>query len=629
MVFGLLRLMILRLLCPLVHLMVALAAVLWLPAAVMAQSRLVDVATVSGHDGVSVYLDYVEQGTSSYTIEDMLEDLRESRIPWQENHAGNPGFGFDQHPFWFRMRVVNPEQKPLDRLLEIRNPVLDEVLFYQVDAEGFIVNLAQTGDREPTSERPFFHHNLILPFRVPAGETHTLFFRVTTSGAMEFPLEMWTPRAFQERDQFQLLLFGGLFGVLLVMGAYNFFVYTLFRDVSLLYYGGYAVGLMLFLATMYGFSNQYFWPDSLWWREHALLLIIPLTLFCAIMFTASFLQLEQAYPYLTVLIRAGASVCILLALLAPVVDYAVLIRLLAALIFPVCMLAIVLGVHRWRNGYQPARYFILAWTVFLLAISYYSLAKFGIFELSPQSEHAVQWGAMLEMVLFAFALADRLDSQRRGFVKAQNKALELQRIVNEQLEQRVEERTLELRGTMDELEQANQRLQALTMQDGLTGIYNRRYFDDKLLAEWQRAIRNRESLALLLIDIDHFKDFNDRHGHLAGDECLRRVAQVIRSTITRPSDAAARYGGEEFAVILPDTTAEGAVHVAENIRQSLQQVRINLENGVTQVSVSIGAAAVVPSEARSPQDLVASADSALYQAKAAGRNRTVCAADQL
>lgn len=629
MVFGVLRLIILRLLTSFVHLMAAWVVASCLSAAAIAQPRLVDVATVSGHVGVSVYLDYVEQGKASYTIEDMLEDLHQNRIPWQQNHAGNPGFGFDRHPFWFRLQVVNPESKPLDRLLEIRNPVLDEVLFYQVDGEGFIVNLAQTGDREPTSERPFFHHNLILPIRVPAGETHTLFFRVTTGGAMEFPLELWTPRAFQERDQFQLLLFGGLFGVLLVMGAYNFFVYTLFRDVSLLYYGGYALGLMLFLATMHGFSNQYFWPESLWWRENALLLIIPLTLFCAVMFTASFLQLERAYPYLTILIRAGASICILLALLAPVVDYAVLIRLLAALIFPVCMLAIVLGVHRWRNGYQPARYFILAWTVFLLAISYYSLAKFGIFELSLLSEHAVQWGAVLEMVLFAFALADRLDSQRRGFVKAQNKALELQRIANEQLEQRVEERTLELRGTMDELEQANQRLQALTMQDGLTGIYNRRYFDDKLLAEWQRAIRNRESLALLLIDIDHFKDFNDRHGHLAGDECLRRVAQVIRSTITRPSDAAARYGGEEFAVILPDTTAEGAVHVAENIRQSLQQVRINLENGVTQVSVSIGAAAVVPREGRSPQDLVASADSALYQAKAAGRNRTVCAADQL
>lgn len=595
------------------------------PLSAQTQARVVDTAFVAAHDNVSMFLDYVAQDRTSFTIEDMLDDQRNPRIPWRQNHSQTPGFGFDTHPFWFRLVVTNSAQKAVDRLLEIRNPVLDEVLFYQIDAEGFIVNLAQTGDSGPTGERPFFHHNLILPFRIPAAETHTLYFRVTTSGAMEFPVDLWTPKAFQERDQLQLLFYGGLFGILLVMGAYNFFIYTLFRDFSLVYYAGYAVGLMLFLASMHGFANQYLWPDSSWWRMHSLLIIIPVTLYCAMMFTASFLQLRKAYPFMSGLVRVGTTLCIGLLLLVPFVDYAILIRLLAALVFPVCMLAIVLGVHRWLNGYQPARYFILAWTVFLLAISYYSLAKFGIFELTAVSEYAVQWGAVLEMVLFAFALADRLDSQRRSFVKAQGKALELQRVVNEQLEHRVGERTRELRDAMDELEQANRRLQALTMQDGLTGIHNRRFFDDRLAAEWQRAARNRESLALLLIDIDFFKDFNDKYGHLAGDECLRRVAQVIVNTITRPSDSAARYGGEEFAVVLPDTSAEGAVHVAENIRRSLQQIRISLEGGMTQVSVSIGVAAVVPDEARSPQDLVASADQALYQAKSSGRNRTHCA----
>lgn len=588
-------------------------------------ARVVDVAFISTSENVSVFLDYLPQAQQRYTIDELLADQRAPYLPWRRNTTGNPGFGFNTHSHWFRLVVANDSQRFVDRLLEIRNPVLDEVLFYQVDAEGNVVNLAQTGDGGPISERPFFHHNLILPMRVPAAQTHYLYFRVTTSGALEFPLDMWSPRAFQERDQLQLLFFGGLFGILIAMGLYNFFIYTLFRDLSLLYYAGYALGLMLFLASMYGFANQYLWPDNAWWRAHSLLIIIPVTLFCAIMFTASFLQLRNAYPYMNTVVRLGAGICVVLLLLVFVVEYALLIRVLAALVFPVCMLAIVLGVHRWLNGYQPARYFILAWIVFLLAISYYSLAKFGVFELSSMSENAVQWGAVLEMVLFAFALADRLDSQRRSFVKAQGKALELQRMANEQLEVSVAERTQKLRQAMDELAGANLRLQALTMQDGLTAIYNRRYFDEKMETEWQRALRSKESLALLLIDIDFFKDFNDRYGHLAGDECLKQVAQVIDNTITRPSDAVARYGGEEFVVVLPDTTGDGAFHVAENIREAMAGVSIKVEAGVAKVSVSIGVAAVVPSESLSPQALLNSADQALYQAKLSGRNRTYLA----
>ncbi len=584
--------------------------------------RPLDAAFVLDHANVSGYLDFMPQDTERYSIEDILEDQRNPHLQWFQNFSDSPGFGFDTHPYWFRLAISNGSQNTLDRLLEIKNPVLDEVLFYQVDGAGNIVNLAQTGDRAPTRERPFFHHNLILPLKVPPAQMHVLYFRVTTGGALELPIELWAPKAFQERDQVQLLFFGALFGILAVMGLYNFFVYTLFRDLSLLYYSGYALGLMLFLVSIHGFANQYLWPENAWLREHALLLIIPVTLYCAMMFTEAFLQLRKAYTFITGLVRVATGLCIGTLLLIPFVDYSVLIRILAACVFPVCSIAIVVSVLRWFNGYRPARYFIFAWTVFLLAISYYSLAKFGVFESSSASEYAVQWGAVLEMVLFAFALADRLDSQRRSFFKAQNKALELQRIANEELEMRVEERTQELREAMEDLEDANIRLQALTMQDGLTGIHNRRYFDETVEAEWQRSLRSRSSLALLLIDIDFFKDFNDKYGHLAGDECLKRVAQIIQDSITRPSDAVARFGGEEFVVILPDTLSDGAVHVAENIRRALHSMRVKLDEGTAQVSVSIGVATLVPDETRTPQDLIAIADQALYQAKSSGRNRT-------
>ena len=462
----------------------------------------------------------------------------------------------------------------------------------------------------------------MLPFSIKPGATHYLYFRVTTAGSLEFLLEMWAPEAFQERDQVKLLFFGALFGILVVMGLYNFFIYTLFRDESMVYYAAFSIGLMFFLSTMHGFTAQYLWADTSWLRENALVIVIPLTLFFSLMFSRHFLQLERSYPRLNQMIIGLGSLCLLLAVAAPFAGYAVLIRLNAAMVIPICLGGIVVGISRWLSGYKPARYFVIAWTAFLGAITFYALSKFGLFSRSGISEYAVQLGAVAEAVLFAFALADRMNTQRKAFEKAQAKAFELQKEANERLEASVAERTQELQAAMEELANANQRLQALSTQDGLTGIRNRRYFDEKLEREWQRSLRNQESLALLLIDIDFFKAFNDKHGHLAGDECLKLVAQVIERSLTRPSDSVARYGGEEFAVILPETDIDGAVHVAETIRRAVEQKGVEVDNETLHVTVSIGAAAQTPLPHQEQQMLIAVADQSLYLAKSAGRNRT-------
>lgn len=172
-----------------------------------------------------------------------------------------------------------------------------------------------------------------------------------------------------------------------------------------------------------------------------------------------------------------------------------------------------------------------------------------------------------------------------------------------------------------QLEEANRRLETLAKIDSLTGICNRRVFDDSLIGEWRRSARTGEVLALFLIDIDLFKDYNDRYGHQAGDECLRRVGLAIRDAIRRGADLAARYGGEEFVVILPHTEVAGARYVAEGVAEAIRALGITHDSspfGI--VTVSIGIACLVPSITRQPAELVQAADLALYRAKLAGRN---------
>ncbi|MDD5248363.1 MAG: diguanylate cyclase [Rhodocyclaceae bacterium] len=166
-------------------------------------------------------------------------------------------------------------------------------------------------------------------------------------------------------------------------------------------------------------------------------------------------------------------------------------------------------------------------------------------------------------------------------------------------------------------------LESLAHLDALTGIPNRRSFDDTLQTEWRRCQRSGQPLALLMIDIDHFKAYNDHFGHGAGDRCLAAVAALLARNLARPGDAVTRYGGEEFAVILPETKLEGAVRIAERLREGVAALAIPHAPaaGTPIVTISVGCAAAIPDEGGSPAALFALADRKLYDAKAGGRNR--------
>ncbi|MDX2213400.1 MAG: PleD family two-component system response regulator [Oculatellaceae cyanobacterium bins.114] len=188
----------------------------------------------------------------------------------------------------------------------------------------------------------------------------------------------------------------------------------------------------------------------------------------------------------------------------------------------------------------------------------------------------------------------------------------------------------ELRATMaherllkEQLEVANHKLERLASSDGLTQLANRRSFDLSLQQEWQRLIREQVPLTLVLCDIDYFKAYNDSYGHIAGDECLRQVAALLRDVVKRPADLVARYGGEEFALILPNTGLDGAIRLVEAIQTQLRRKAIahagSSVNSI--VTISMGIASAVPHAKLSPHELVDQADQALYRAKLQGRDR--------
>jgi diguanylate cyclase (GGDEF)-like protein len=275
-----------------------------------------------------------------------------------------------------------------------------------------------------------------------------------------------------------------------------------------------------------------------------------------------------------------------------------------------------LGLYIWWRGQKLAVFYVLAWTPLLLGNLLLATSKLGYVPRTFFSEVGPQIGVSVEAVLLSFALAYRINQERRQRLQAQHQALVIQREANLTLEARVQERTVELQLAKD-------RLEAISLTDGLTQVANRRQFDERLQTEWNRSLRNNQPLSFVLLDIDHFKSVNDQFGHLVGDDCLVALSAICTNEIKRSGDLLARYGGEEFGVLLPATLESGADQVAERLRQAVEGSPIHSSTLASPISLTIsaGVATMTPEQGEQPSELVRRADEALYAAKRAGRNR--------
>jgi diguanylate cyclase (GGDEF)-like protein len=233
----------------------------------------------------------------------------------------------------------------------------------------------------------------------------------------------------------------------------------------------------------------------------------------------------------------------------------------------------------------------------------------------------LSWTALSICILTSITLSLILQQQKQvknnDIDSIENQSME----EHDELESKVQERTLELNIALQELEEMNKELQKKNTLDDLTGLYNRRFYDQKIIAEYRRSRRNLTPLSLVVIDIDHFKKVNDKYGHLAGDECLVVVSTCIKKCLRRSADISCRYGGEEFCLILPETDSKGALALAEELRESIANCQINYNNTIIKLTISCGISTYLQQKNVQLEHLFLAADNALYQAKNNGRNQ--------
>ncbi len=528
-------------------------------------------------------------------------------------------FGFSPDAHWLTGEIFNNTHPDSQWVLMLESSLLDYVDLYVENEEGQVLR-HRSGDREPFSRRYLNHRFFSFPVTIEPGQRVKIALRIASESTLQVPIRLMTPTAVADRNYKGQWGLGLLYGVLLALVTYNLLLFLSLRDLTYLYYVIYVVAFMSLQLCLNGLSFQFFWPQDPTVANRALLLALPLAQMAMLQFCRSFLSLKQSAPRLDALCLALMAVMALTAVTAFFVSYGAVVRIATAFVFLSAIVVFASAIVAFRRGYKPARYFLIAWTLVILGMLAYAGVSFGLLPKVFLTTYGMQIGSATEMVLLSFALAYRM-----RVVLEENQRIEFE--ARTQMEQRVTERTGELNDALTRLEIANKVLEESSQRDGLTGVYNRRHLDLSLTKLWAEAIDKGRSLGLIVLDLDRFKQVNDQRGHMAGDDCLRQVAEVMVAALADYQNVLARFGGEEFFVLLPEIDSTDILALAESLREEIEHMEVVSEDQSFSVTASIGVASLLPGQGRTYRDLVRAADKAMYEAKNLGRNRVVAGGD--
>lgn len=524
----------------------------------------------------------------------------------------NSSFGFQRGAYWFHIAALNRNAEEPRWLLVQGFALSDRLDVYTRPRVGAGTHQAG-GDSLPFSSRAIRYRHPNFQIDLPPDQIVDIYVRVQSQSSMQVPLTLYTPSAFTELARDAQFGIGLYYGILVALFFYNLVLWLSLRDSSYFWYLLHISAFGLVLLTLNGLGFEYLWPNSPWLADHSVPLSICLAQVGMQQFARNFLGLQQRWRFGDRIGLAMIGFFVILGIAATQIPYRIATPIASAAVFVSIAWIAVETVVVLRRGYKPARLFLLAWSAFLLGTGMFAAIAFDLLPKMFITEYGVQIGSALEMLLLSVALGYRYASLRS----------ENERIVREakeQLEQKVEQRTTELRSALAQLEDAHTRLRETSQRDALTGLHNRSHFREAFEALLHRSRRQRRPLVLLMIDLDHFKQINDHHGHLVGDECLRWAAGLIAQVLIPQHALLARFGGEEFVAVLPDHDIETGARVAEALRLRLSSQPCPSRSHDIPVTASIGVHEIAPDSDMGVEAALQFADQALYLAKAEGRD---------
>lgn len=547
-------------------------------------------------------------------------------------------FGFTRGRVWLRFQIDNPLPDAQTRILDVRYFLLDNVSLhvpiasgeYQIQRNGRFY-LPDVTDRHGR----FYSFSLHLPAR----SSQVFYLEVESGDSIALPIVLSTPaqqHRYQIRDTLFMTLYGGL---ILSTLLFALFMLASLRERELVYYVGFLVSHhVLAIMLMEGVPTALFGLDSLLVTRELVLPAISCAILMSVLFMRNFLRLRQhnLTLYRVSQWMAGAMAVTLVLMMILPHFVAVILNVLVCMVVGTGILACCVLQARTQ---REARHFLLAWTAGILGATFYGLKVFQLVPVNTFTSYSWHMGTVVEAILFSFTIAHRVNMERRERLRTQTELADRERALRvtqeqllhaetaakEELEARVRERTRDISRILSELEHENKVLVELSINDGLTRVRNRRFFNDIYPQLWQEALEQHQWFSIIMVDIDHFKGINDQHGHLMGDRCLLVIAGVIKQLVSRPTDVVCRYGGEEFIVLLPETDVESARWVAERIRKRISETLCELDDQAITVTASFGVAGMIPEPGLDPMKLISVCDEALYTSKQQGRNRVTLA----